>query len=177
MAVNGEKSPSQFISHITSYPVVADSISTFKSNPYGQKSIDIADHGYKSIVAPVLPYAEGPYGYVKPYVAKADELATDGLTRVDKTFPIVKQDAEQIKSTVLDAAFMPLRMAFQTKDYVFQTYGKEYKRCGGDGLVAGGKAMITTGLVVTSDTLSWLSTFLGEKKEEAKSFAKEKTNN
>lgn len=110
-------------------------------------------------------------------MAKADELATDGLTRVDKTFPIMKQDAEQIKTTVLDVAFMPLRMAFQTKDYVFQTWGNEYKKCGGDGLMAGGKAMITTGLVVTSDTLNWLSTFLQEKKEEAKSIAKEKTNN
>jgi len=175
--VNGDKASSQFISHLTSYPVVSDSISTFKSNPYGQKSLDLADHGYKSIVAPVLPYAQGPYGYVKPYVAKADELASDGLTRVDKTFPIVKQDAEQIKTTVLDVAFMPLRMAFQGKDYVFKTWGNEYKKCGGDGLVAGGKAMITTGLVVTSDTLNWLSTFLAQKKEEAKDFTKEKTNN
>ena len=114
---------------------------------------------------------------MKPYVAKADELASDGLTRVDKTFPIVKQDAEQIKTTVLDVAFMPLRMAFQGKDYVFQTWGNEYKKCGGNGVVAGGKAMITTGLVVTSDTLNWLSTFLAQKKGEAKDFATEKTNN
>ena len=72
---------------------------------------------------------------------------------------------------------MPLRMAFQGKDYVFKTYGSEYKKCGGDGLVASGKAMITTGLVVTSDTLTWLSDFLSQKKAEAKEVAKEKTSN
>lgn len=176
-AVNGEKSSSQFISHLTSYPVVSDSIETFKSNPYGQKSISLADHGYKSIVAPVLPYAQGPYGYVKPYVEKADELADGGLKKVDEKFPIVKEDAEKIKGTIFDYALMPFVLAGQSKDYVLKTYSNEYKKCGGDGYIAGGKAMVTTGLVVTSDSLAWLSTFLNKKKEQTKEAVKEKTNN
>ncbi|MCJ1252810.1 hypothetical protein MMC24_000616 [Lignoscripta atroalba] len=175
--VNGDKPSSQFISHVTSYPVVSDSISAFKQNPYGQKSLSIADHGYKSIVEPVLPYAQGPYGYVKPYVAKADEIADVGLKKVDQTFPIVKQDTQKIKGTMMDYAFMPFQIAGDGKNYVLGTYSNEYKKCGGNGYVAGGKAMVTTGLVITSDSLAWLSSFLNQKKEQTKNVVQEKTGN
>lgn len=161
--------------HLTSYPVVSDSISTFKSNPYGQKSLSLADQGYNSLIAPFLPYAQRPYGYVKPYVAKADSLAEGGLTKVDHTFPIVKEDTQKIKSSVLNLALLPFRVAGSSKDYVYNTYSGEYKKCGGDGFISGGKALITTGLVVTSDTLSFLSSFVGQKKEQTKEVAKEQS--
>lgn len=161
--------------HLTSYPVVSDSINTFKSNPYGQKSIDIADASYNQFVKPVLPYAQRPYGYVAPYVAKADQVASSGLSKVDETFPIVKEDTQKIKSTVFDYALYPFKLAAESRDYVFKTYGSEYKKCGGDGLISGGKAMITTSLVVTSDSLAWLSSFLGQKKEQSKDVMQEKS--
>jgi hypothetical protein len=157
--------------------VVSDSISTFKSNPYGQKSIAIADNTYNNLVAPFVPYAQRPYSLVKPYVSKADDIADTGLNKVDAKFPIVKEDSKKVYGTVLDFAFMPLRMAGGGKDYVLNTYSSEYKKCGGDGLVSGGKALITTGLVVTSDSLAWLSSFLAAKKEQTKEVAKEKTGN
>lgn len=166
--------------HLTSYPIVSDSISTFKSNRYGKKSISLADQGYHQLIAPFVPYAERPYGYVKPYVAKADSIADGGLAKVDSTFPIVKEDTQKIKNSVIDFAFFPLRLAGNSKDYVFSTYSGEYEKCGGDGYISGGKAVITTGLVVTSDSLSWLGSFLTKKKEQTKEVAKEakeKSNN
>lgn len=111
-----------------------------------------------------------------PYVAKADAIADGGLSKVDQTFPIMKQDTQKIKGTVLDFAFFPLRMASEGTNHVWSTYSNEYKKCGGDGMVAGGKALITSGLVFISDSLAWLSSFLGAKKEQAKGLAKEKTN-
>ena len=86
----------------------------------------------------------------------------------------MKEDTEKIKGTVLDYAYFPFRLAGDSKDYVLDTYSSEYKKCGGDGYVAGSKAVITTGLVVTSDTLAWLSTFLGQKKEEGSDYAAKK---
>ena len=160
--------------HLTSYPVVSDAISTFKSNPYGKKSLDLSNTGYEKLVAPFVPYARRPYGYVAPYVAKADSLGSDALSRVDHTFPIVKEDTEKIKGTVLDFAYFPFRLAGDSKNYVLNTYSSEYKKCGGDGYVAGSKAVVTTGLVVTSDTLAWLSQFLGQKKEEGTDYAAKK---
>lgn len=165
------------VQHLTSYPVVSDSISTFKSNPYGKKSISLADQGYNQLIAPFIPYAQRPLGYVKPYVARADSLADGGLNKVDETFPIVKEDTQKIKSSVLELAFFPLRLAGNSKDYVINTYSGEYKKCGGNGYVSGGKALITTGLVVTSDSLNWLGSLLNKKKEQTKEVAKEKTKN
>ena len=136
--------------------------------------MELTQTGYNKFVAPVVPYAKGPYGYVAPYVAKADSLASDGLTKVDNTFPIVKEDTEKIKGSVIDFAYFPFRLANDSKNYVLNTYGSEYKKCGGDGYVSGGKALITTSMVVTSDTLAWLSSFLSAKKQESQDFASTK---
>lgn len=114
---------------------------------------------------------------MKPYVEKADSIAEGGLSKVDSTFPIVKEDTVKVKSAVIDFAFFPLRLAGTSKDYVLNTYSGEYKKCGGDGYISGGKAIITTSLVVTSDSLAFLSSFLARKKQQTKEIAKEKTNN
>ncbi|KAI9696072.1 MAG: hypothetical protein M1836_005903 [Candelina mexicana] len=175
--VNGEKPSSAFISHLTSYPVVSDSISTFKSNPYGQKSLDLADHGYATFAKPVIPYLARPYSMVSPYVAKADSLADSSLKKVDQTFPIVKEDTDKIKATAVDTAFFPLRKATEGKDYVLETYNNQYKKCGGRGLITTGKASVSTSLVVTSDVLAWISNYLGSAKDQTKEKVNEKANN
>ena len=160
--------------HLYSYPAFTDSVNAIKENPLGKKSLDLSNTGYEKLISPFVPYAKGPYGYLKPYVEKGDSLAADGLTKIDDSFPILKKDTETIKGTILDFAFFPFRVANDGKDHIFDTYGSEYKKCGGDGYVAGTKAMVTTGLVVTSDTLSWLSSFLGKKKDEGSDYAAKK---
>lgn len=165
------------IQHLTSYPLVSDSITTFKSNAYGKKSISLADQGYNQLIAPFIPYAQRPYGYVKPYVEKADSIADGGLSKVDSTFPIVKEDTQKLKGSVLELAYFPLRVAGDSKDYVLSTYSNEYEKCGGRGYISGGRALITTGLVVTSESLSWLSSFLTQKSKQTKEVVKEKSNN
>ena len=164
------------LQHLTSYPVVSDSISTLKATTAGQKVHSIADNTYKSIAPHIIPYAQGPYGYVAPYVAKADSVAADGLTKVDQKFPIVKEDTQSIKNSVMDLAFLPLKMVGLSKDYVYKTYSNEYDMCGGNGYIAGGKAVITTGLVVASDGLTWLSQWLQAKQDEAKEEIKKRQN-
>ncbi|KAL8955398.1 MAG: hypothetical protein Q9183_006665, partial [Haloplaca sp. 2 TL-2023] len=160
--------------HVTSYPAVSDSISAVENNPYGKKTLLLASDLSNKVVSPLAPYAERPYGYIKPYVQRADELAEHGLDRVDAKYPIMKQDTQKIKSSVMDLAFLPFRMANEGKDYVIETYGNEYKKCGGNGYIAGGKAMLTTGLIVTSDSLAWIADYLNQKTAEGKDLAKEK---
>ncbi|KAH0542795.1 hypothetical protein FGG08_002843 [Glutinoglossum americanum] len=170
---------SLFLSHLTSYPMINDSIETFKSIPIGQKSISLADQGYCALVKPVQPYLSKPYNFVHPYVSKADSLADSTLKQVDSRFPIVKEPTDKIKDTVSDYAYFPLRIAGDGRDYLFKVYGNEYRRAGGDkgGLVAKGKAGVTTSLVVTSEILAWLSSYLGQKKEQTKDVVNEKVNN
>ncbi|KAH1497052.1 hypothetical protein LV164_000577 [Aspergillus fumigatus] len=174
--VNGEKVHSHFIDHLTSYPVISDSITVFKSNKYGAKSLEYADQGYARIAKPFLPYLSKPYGYVAPYVAQVDNLGDQGLTKLDTSFPIIKEDTDKIKGTIYDTAFFPLRLAGDVKSHVFETFGSEYKKCGGDGMVAGGKAAISTSLILSQESLAYISSLLQKKKPQAKEAVNDQNN-
>ncbi|KAG5301410.1 CAP20 [Histoplasma ohiense] len=155
--VNGEKPSSQFLHHLSTLPVVSDSLTYLKNHPYGQKSLQLADQGYANYAKPVLPFFSKPYNYVAPYVAKADSLSNEGLKRVEDRFPIVKKDTETIKGALKGYIHMPFRVVEEGKKHVLQVYSAEYKNCGGgEGYVAAGKAVITTGLTITSESLEWL---------------------
>jgi len=176
VTVNGDLPQSAVLSHFQSYPLVSDSIKTIQSNPYGAKSIELTNTGYSKFVKPTLPYFETPASYVKPYVAKADQLGDKFLSKFDEQVPIVKSETKEIQSTIFSYVNWPLETASNTKDWALTTYKSEYEKCG-EGYVAGGKAVITTSLVISSDVLKWISSFLQAKKEQAKEVANEKTNN
>lgn len=61
-----------------------------------------------------------------------------------------------------------MRKGYETKDHVFDVYHSEYKKVGGDGLVTSGKALVSTGLVVTTEALTWVGDFLKARKVQAK---------
>lgn len=169
--VNGDLPHSAFIEHVTKYPVVSDSIGAFKSNPYGQKSIDLTNATYAKFVKPTFPYLEKPASLARPYVAKADEIGDSLLTKFDEKVPIVKSETAEIKSTILDYVRWPVKLANEQKDYVINTYTGEYKKCGGDGIVAGGKALVSGSFVITSDWLAYFASLLQKGKEEAEAKA------
>ncbi|KAK5064775.1 hypothetical protein LTR84_000609 [Exophiala bonariae] len=173
---NGDVPHSAFFSHITSYPVVSDSIKLVQENPYGAKSIDLTNAGYSKFVKPTLPYFQTPASYAKPYVVKADELGDLFLSKFDEKVPIVKSETKEIKGTIFGYVHWPLEKAGETKDWALNTYSSEYKKIGGEGYVTGGKAVVTTSLILTSDALKWVSSFLQAKKEEAKEVVQEKAN-
>ncbi|KAI5291653.1 hypothetical protein KEM54_002229 [Ascosphaera aggregata] len=163
--VNGEVKPYKFISRVTSYPIVSDAITYAKSSQYGQKSLELADKGYSTFFSPILPYLNTPYEYVAPYVVKADSLGYDGLVAVESRFPIVTKPTEQIKGTVKSYVLVPVQAATTRKDYLLRTFSEELQKVGSKGYIASGKAVVTTGLIVTSDTLAWLSSVIGKRKE------------
>jgi len=172
---NGVETPSSaFLKHVVSYPVVGDSIKTFKQYPIGQKSIALADSGYNTFAKPVLPYFSKPYQYVSPYVAKADSLGDSALSKIDEKFPATRKPTGELYDNATGLAFFPLRKGMEGKDYVFKTYNSEVKKVGGEGIVTMGKAAVTTSLIVSSDALSWLSNFLSTKKAETKEVVNDK---
>jgi hypothetical protein len=165
------------IQHLYSYPVISDSISTFKSNPYGAKSLDLTSAGYEKLGKPLLPYLSKPYEYVSPYVKKADSIGDSTLSTIDTKFPYVKKPTGEIYDGGKAIVFYPLKVGTEGKEYVFGVFGSEKKKVGGEGIVMYGKAVVATGLVVSSDALSWLSAFLSRKKAEVKEITNEKLNN
>lgn len=162
------------LQHLTSYPLVSDSISAYKSNPYGQKSISLTEDIYQRVVAPFLPYLQGPYSWVAPYLAKADEYGDSALSKADERFPIVKEDTEKVKSTVLQVVHYPIRLVQDGRDYVVNSYQDESGKVGGEGVVKLVKSVVSTELRILSDGLHAVAEFVGPKKQQAEDLVKEK---
>lgn len=174
--VNGDvpNRNSAFISHLLDYPLISDGVHTFKTNEYGQKSIKLSDSAYKTFAAPILPYFAKPIEYVTPYVSKADEIGDKTLDRIDERFPVVKKPTTDLYNDTKGLILFPYHKAFEGKDHVLEVYTTEYKKNEQAGLVATGKAVVTTVLVVSNETLTWLSSLINQKKAEASHATNEK---
>lgn len=175
--INGETPAYKSLDHLASYPIISDSISTFKTYPLGQRSIDITHSAYCTFIAPLSPYLSK----AAPYVTRADELAESGLGKIEERFPIVKEPTENIKNTVVDTIGYPRKLvgevyvrgsdlAKDTKEYVFSIYGDELARQDNTkgGYIPRAKAGVTTGLVVSSELMGAIAAYLGNKKDQAK---------
>lgn len=158
------------------YPLVSDGVHTFKTNEYGQKSIQLGDSAYKTFASSVFPWIAKPYEYVSPYVAQADTFGDKTLEKFDARFPAVKKPTNELYNETKGLVLLPYTKAFEGKDHVFSVYSSEFKKNDQPGLVAYGKAAVTTALVVSNETLSWISSFLTAKKEQASNIVSEKVN-
>jgi len=175
--VNGDTpstSSSAFLSHLTSYPVISDSLSTIQNNPYASKTIAISQNAYSTITNPIKPYISKSLEYASPYINKVDHVGDSALYTIEDKLPIVKKPTGELYNDGKSIAFFPLTKSLEGKDYLFTIYGQQMKKQNGDGLVYKGKAAVVTGLLITSNVVAWLSRMLGEKKKEAKEVANEK---
>lgn len=168
--------------HLYNYHIVHDGIETFKSNPYGAKSIQLGDSAYQTFAAPIVPYFNGPYQYVQPYVKKADDLGDKALSKVDERFPVVKKPTNELYTDAKGIVLFPYHKGLEGRDHVFSTYSSEYKKANGGNesgfaLISTGKAAIATALVLTGETVRFIGDFLHTKKEEAHNAVDNKVNN
>ncbi|CAG7565414.1 unnamed protein product [Fusarium equiseti] len=177
--VNGDVSSAQysaFIQHLLNYPVISDGVHTFKSNEFGQRSIRLSDAAYQTFAAPVAPLFSRGFQYVSPYVQKVDSLGDKTLDRIDEKFPAVKKPTDELYQDTRALILFPLQKGLEGKDHVFQVYNSEIKKVDQGGLVAHGKAAVTTVLLVGNETLSWLSSLLHQKKADTANAVNEKIN-
>ncbi|PVH92404.1 CAP20-like protein [Periconia macrospinosa] len=164
---NGEKPHSKVLSHLSTYPVLNDTYSAYKSHPYGQKSLSLAHQTYVRFIAPLHPYLQTPYSYVSPYLTRADELGDTGLSKVDSRFPIVKEDTSKLKETVIGYVHAPLQLVGQGKEYLLSTWYDEYNKTQGQpGLVKHAKALVSTELKLGIDGYKLAKSYLWKGKKE-----------
>jgi len=172
---NGDGPHSLFLSHLTSYPLISDSISTVKSNTYGAKSINLVNNAYSTaytkLYQPVSPYLSGPYSLIAPYLAKADSIGDSGLSSIESRFPIVKAETATIQEKVQGVAGIPWKIASDGKAYVFKTYDEEYANSQGNGIIKHAKAAIGTELKITLAFLQLVTDFLNKAKQQGKGLA------
>lgn len=122
-----------------------------------------------------MPYLAKPYQYVSPYVQKADNFGAGALTKIDEKFPIVKESTESIQAKGKQVVLYPVVKTRETTDHLFSVYNSEVKKVGGQGVVTTGKALISTGLVLTTEALNWIGDILRSGKEKAKEAKEEAT--
>jgi len=176
---NGDAPHSQFLSHLTSFPLVSDGITTYKSNHFGAKTISVASQAVNIINAnvyrPLSPYLKGPYSFVAPYVVKADSLGDTGLTKLESRFPIVKEDTATLQKTVTGYAGYPLELANEGKSYVLKVYDERYSfHQGKNKLVRIGFAAFDTQITIMGKTFETLANFIHQKTEDSKAKFEEK---
>lgn len=170
------------INHLKRFPMVSDSLSAVQQHPLGQRSISFTSTAYDKFLRPLTPYLTKVNQYASPYVSKADEIADQGLVKVEATFPILKEPTENVKSKVTEQLQSPkkiagdlygsgLHLANEKKEYVFKVYQDELAKDGSNGYIPAARAGITTSIVVASDGYHWIVDTLGKKAP-----ATEKTN-
>jgi hypothetical protein len=146
------------LQHLHSYPVVHDSVETFKSSPYGSRALNLASNTYNSVVAPFHPYLRTPYSYISPYLARADQLGDSGLCTLETHLPIVKEDTSKLK----EYAFSPVT-------YVQGTWQDEYNKTHyNNGVVKMGVATVSFELRMLSDACDVVLAYLNKGKEQTK---------
>ncbi|KAL7902467.1 hypothetical protein HDV63DRAFT_410223, partial [Trichoderma sp. SZMC 28014] len=177
--VNGDVAShvqSAFLQHLLSFPLVSDGVHTVASNEYAQRSFKIGDSAYQTFAAPIIPYFARPYGLVSPYVQKADSFGDKTLDRIEERFPIIKKPTNDLYNDTRGLILLPYQKGLEGKEHVFQVYASELKKLEQQGVVAQGKAAVSTAFVVSNETLAWLSSFVAVKKGEAADATKEKIN-
>ncbi|KAK4078055.1 hypothetical protein Purlil1_12076 [Purpureocillium lilacinum] len=160
--VNADMSPahqSAIIQHLLKYPLIADAITTLKSK--AQRSIKLGDSAYQTFAAPVRSWIAKPYGYISPYVQRADSIGDKALNRIDERFPIVKKPTNELYNDTRSLVLLPYS-------------NSEIKKAEQQGILAQGKAAIFTALVVSNETLSWLSSLRTANEAEAAELLNEK---
>lgn len=167
---------SAFLQHLLDYPVISDSIHTIKSNELGQRTIALGDSAYHKFAAPVLPWLAKPYGYVSPYVQKADSIGDQTLGKIDERFPVVKKPTADLYKETRELLFLPYNKGIEGRDHVYGVYSDEYKKNEQAGVVGYGRAAVATAFVVSNETLSWLSSFLAARKQQTTQAVNEKIN-
>ncbi|KAG9232680.1 hypothetical protein BJ875DRAFT_442917 [Amylocarpus encephaloides] len=163
--VNCNSTPSSvFLQHLFAYPIISDSVDALMSTSYGAKSLDLTAQGYEMFGKPLASKLAGPYGYVSPYVKKADSIGDTTLSNIDNRFPVLKKQTGELVEDGKSIIFFPLRKGHEGKDHLLSTYMGEIQKVGGDGIATYAQAGLGTTIIIVRDTLGWLRGFLPQKK-------------
>ncbi|CAL8574263.1 hypothetical protein XPA_000229 [Xanthoria parietina] len=161
---NGDIPTSKFLNRLTTFPAVSTGIEAVKSNPVTAAPLAVAKRTSLLFATPVFPLASLSYfmlePLIEPIMKKLDTVAHDSLSRLESTWPLIKEQPEHIKAEIEYLVLLPWTKSKEQKDYVSSTYTDEYSRCGKGGVRAKGRALICTQLIVLSDGLLWIKSLL-----------------
>ncbi|KAJ6436297.1 perilipin-like protein, Mpl1 [Purpureocillium lavendulum] len=150
--------------------------SPLSSNEYAQRSIKLGYSAYQTLAVPVRPWIAKLYGYISPYVQRADSLGDKTLDRIDERFPVVKKPTNKLYNDTRRLILLPYNKSVVGRDHVFQVYRSKITEAEQQGLVPQGKAAVSTALAVSNETLSWLKSVIRQKEVARATQSRKKMN-
>ncbi|KAI4099148.1 MAG: hypothetical protein L6R37_006104 [Teloschistes peruensis] len=168
----GDVPSSKFFDRLGSVPSISSGIEAVKNNPIMAAPFQITQRTSSLFAAPVFPLASLSYfvlePLIRPIIKKVDTMATDCIDKVTGTIPLITEEPGKIVSEVKHLVFIPVNKLLEEKDYVVATYSQECSSHEHGGVLAKGRAVICTQLIVVSDGLLWLKSILSGGQRPAK---------
>lgn len=152
---------SQFLSHLTSYPLISDTLTTITTHPYTRTPLHLTHRTLTSLAPYATPLLSPLTPYLTPYLARLDTLGSSALDALDARVPSAKKPTRELYTQTRDLALRPYELSREGSEHVRRAYDGEVKRNGGGegekkmGLVGFGKAVWGTGKVVGGEVVSW----------------------
>jgi hypothetical protein len=120
------------------------------------------------LIAMSWPALRVPVEYLKPYAQRADEIGDKTLTRIDERFPAVKKPTDELVTDLREGVLQyPAAQTLEDlRRRLFELYGEEYKKAGGEGLPSMARGAVNTSLIIGNETLAHVLAFLSQKRQE-----------
>ncbi|KAF9150280.1 hypothetical protein BG015_007920 [Linnemannia schmuckeri] len=103
-ATSTKESTGNFLTRVSSIPLIHDSVSTLhsyaKDNKYGRYALDTAGSAVETVNKYTEPYQTRLQPHLQPHISKVDQLATKSLDIFENTFPIVTKPTAEIVTQV-----------------------------------------------------------------------------
>lgn len=144
--------------HLLHYPIVHDTLATLETHPLTARPMALTASTYSSLSATLTPFLAGPYRYLQPYVARADELGDSTLNTLDARVPAVHKPTQELLEDGKTLLGRPLVTGRAGVEYVGGLYQGEIQRIyNGQGSSRYGLAIVTTSMLVARDARAWLA--------------------
>lgn len=181
---NGEQPHSLFLSHLTSYRLVADALKTLHSLPAARYAGSVVAAARARLAASPLArraypvVVRAPADALGPLARRADALAAAGLTRLDAAAAASSSSSsasesssssavavvEALRARAVDVLAAPLQLAAGAGRHVVDTYRDEYAKSGAApphaGIMATGRAVVATELRIAAEVLGVVVAYL-----------------
>ncbi|KAL8870128.1 MAG: hypothetical protein Q9174_003754 [Haloplaca sp. 1 TL-2023] len=174
---HGDVQNSKFVNRLASFPAVssgADVLNSgadvLKKNPLTAMPLQMTKTTTRLLAAPFNPLASLSFFVLEPLIQpildRIDAVAHDGLARVESTVPLITEEPGKILADIKHFVFLPFTKAEEGKHHIEETYSHECS-VHGNGILAKGRAVVCTQLIVFSDGLLWIRSVIGAAQKQA----------
>lgn len=156
------------INHITSYPVVSDTLTYAQSFALAQQTLNYSQQAL-GLLKPLTPLLTKANDIAAPVVTKVDDFADSKLGQVDEKFPFVKKPTAEIADFLVAQKDFATGLAQKEREYIASVFAEELEKAAGankTGYIPTAKAGVNTGIVISQELLHWITDLVHKKRAE-----------